>query len=61
MIVLVCRAGDDEIINGSPFFVCKSTPNSFIWYTYWVNIDLSYKIFQTLLYRIDFFILMISK
>lgn len=47
MIILVSREGDDEIINGSPFFVCKSTPNSFI--TYSDNIDLSYLFDQLLL------------
>lgn len=47
IIILVCRAGDDEIISGSPFFVCKSTPNSFICYNdsftfYYYLTNLSY-------------------
>jgi len=30
MIVLVCKEGADDIINGSPFFVWSNTPNNLI-------------------------------
>lgn len=53
MMVLVCRAGDEAIINGSPFFVCKSTPNSFIAF-YSFNIDLSFILDVQLLLVLSF-------